>query len=195
MITPRSSAEQQFGRTPRRVFSAVFLVALAMFCMGAEPVTPLKVAVTPVPSRFDGFLQQTGNIRVVFSDGHSETWTENGNAILPKMSSRGDIGWVELDKTQVDVERKNRRGRDKVVIRLYNGIRREFVMRADIPFISNWEFAEEEAAISVEVSGYHGPRSYFEYDLGSGELKNEINGYVPPDALPAWARQVSAKNE
>src|SRR5205814_7325243 len=96
-----------------------------------------------------------------------------------------------LDKTQIDVAAKNRHGRDKLLIQLHTGARREFFMEADNPFISNWNLAENDTAVSIEVSGYHGPRSYLEYDLQTGQTKDQIIGYVSPETLPAWAKQIS----
>jgi hypothetical protein len=171
---------------------ATLIAAVAMVGIAnTSAPTPLSVAMIPVPSRFDSFLAQTGNIQVTFSDGHTEMWTQSGNAILPRKSRRGDIGWVELDKRQIDVAAKNRRGQDKLVVRLHDGVRREFTMNADIPFIRNWSFAENDTAVSIQMSGYHGAASYIEYDLRTGQAKDQIIGYVSPETLPAWAKQVS----
>ncbi|MEY2484215.1 MAG: hypothetical protein QOK24_2743 [Verrucomicrobiota bacterium] len=192
MLTPSENALRWLKKNRWGVGSAIMLTILAGMCIANDSrPAPRSVAVVPAPSKFDAFMVQTGNIKVTFVDGHAEMWTENGNAILPKISYRGHIGWVELDKSQIDIATKNRAGQDKLVIRLNDGARREFVMTRDTPFIANWSFADDDTAVSVLVSGHHGPRSYVEYDLRSGRVKGEIAGYASYETLPTWAKQVS----
>ncbi len=56
---------------------------------------PKSAVVVPTPEDRDSLL---GNIKVVFTDAHSEMWTKGGNCGTPHVSRKGDIGWSRQDK-------------------------------------------------------------------------------------------------
>ena len=157
---------------------------------------PKKVSVITVPSPYDAFLVQTGNIRVTFSDGSSQFLTNDGNCLLPRISVRGEIGWVRLDKTSVDLHRQTRqkrRGIDAVVVRFWNGKVKEFIPDEEFPFIGDWKFGDRGKSIVIQSSGHHGPRTYYRFDLQTGAMKDSIETYVPYEQLPLWAKPIAER--
>jgi hypothetical protein len=156
--------------------------------------SPEKVDIVIVPSAYDDFLMKTGDIRVTFSDGPSELLTKEGNCALPRISPRGEIGWLRVDKTNIDVQQKNRRGVDAVVVRLPDGTTKEFVAGPQAPFIGSWKFGDRGKSIVIQSSSYHGPRFYVRYDLETGKVKDKINTYEPYEQLPLWAKPLARED-
>jgi hypothetical protein len=152
---------------------------------------PMSATVVVVPSEFDNFMIQTGNIQITFPDGHSEVWTTEGDCASPRVTSKGDVGWIRVDKSKVDSLAKNRIGEDKVIIQLFDGRRKEFPPHPAAPFIGNWKFADNNTAVAIQSSGYHGPSFYIKYDLYSGKVVERISNYVPLSRLPSWAKEIS----
>jgi hypothetical protein len=183
---PNAPSETQVKGSPTRAS----LVQLSVAEVSAKP-KPTSATVVVVPSGFDTFMLQTGNIQVTFSDGHSELLTAEGDCISPRISSNGDIGWVRVDKSKVDFVAKNREGEDEVTVQLADGKRKEFAANLTAPFIGNWSFADGNSAVAIQSSAYHGPRFYRKYDLVTGKLVDEITAYVPYNKLPVWAKQIS----
>jgi hypothetical protein len=74
----------------RFVTSAAVAVAVAALAAAASPDNPPKRAsIVIVPSRFDHFLIQTGDVKVTFRDGRSEVWTHTGDCHDVKVSPEG----------------------------------------------------------------------------------------------------------
>ena len=85
-------------------FTAGFVVTLTLASsIAAESprATPKSVSIVIVPSQFDTFLVQTGNVNATFRDGHTEVWTHEGDCLMAKLSRRGNVGWVRIDKKSV----------------------------------------------------------------------------------------------
>ena len=136
------------------------------------------------------------NIKVSFSDGSSQFLTNEGNCRLPRISARGEIGWLRLDKTGVDLQRQTRqksRGIDAVVVRLRNGTVKEFMPDEEFAFIGDWKFADRGKSIVIQSSGHHGPRTYWRFDLQTGVMKDSIETYVPYEQLPHWAKPIAER--
>ncbi|HZQ18308.1 MAG TPA: hypothetical protein VFA90_06270 [Terriglobales bacterium] len=167
------------------------VVAAAFGATVPQKAKPISASVVAVPSTFDSFMIQTGNIRVTFSDGHSELLTTDGNCTSPQISDNGLIGWIWVDKSKVDLAAMNREGRDTVVIQLPNNGRKEFAPNAAGPFIGRWSFVDGGRAVAIQSSGYHGPSLYIEYDVSTGKVIDHVDQYVPYDQLPSWAKQIS----
>jgi hypothetical protein len=155
---------------------------------------PKSADVIVVPSIYDDFMIKTGNIRVKFADGHSEVLTTEGNYASPRVSPDGKIGWLRVDKSNVDLRQKNRRGADAVIVRLPDGTTKEFFADAQAPFIGNWKFTAGGKSVAIESSSYHGPAFYVLYDIKSGKAKDNINRYVPYENLPAWAKPLAIEH-
>lgn len=173
-----------------RVFIAVIAVAASVVASSPN-AKPKSAVIKTVPSPFDDFMIQTGNVEVQFSDGTSELWTTEGNCVSTEVSRKGCVGWIQIDKSKVDVVAKNRQGEDKVVIRCPDGSRREFTGDPEAPFIGKWGFADNDTAVTIQSSAYHGPRHYLKYDLNTHKVKDEIATYVPYEELPSWAKRIS----
>jgi len=173
-----------------RVFTTVLAVGVSIAVVSSI-AKPKSAVVNVVPSPYDDFLVRTGNIEVRFSDGTSAVWTAGGNCTSPHVSSKGCVGWIEVDKSKVDVEAKNRHGEDKVIIRCVDGSQKEFTGSAEAPFIGKWEFADNNTAVAIQSSSYHGPRHYIKYDIHTHKVKEDIATYVPYEELPSWAKRIS----
>jgi hypothetical protein len=163
----------------------------ASIAAGSQNSRPLSASIVIVPSALDNFMIQTGNVRVTFSDGHSEVLTAEGNCAWPRVSLDGDVGWIRVDKSKVDLAAKNRKGEDKVIVHMADGGRKEFAPNPEAPFISNWSFADNGKAVAIQSSGYHGSAFYIKYDISKGKAIDEIDQYVPCKELPSWARAIS----
>ena len=173
-----------------RVFTIVLAVGVSIAAASSN-AKPESAIVKIVRSTLDDFLIRTSNVEVRFSDGTSAVWTTAGNCTLPHVSLKGCVGWIEVDKSKVDVVAKNRRGEDKVIIRCVDGSRKEFTGDPEAPFIGKWEFADNDTAVAIQSSAYHGPRHYIKYDINTHKVKEEIATYVSYQELPSWARRIS----
>jgi hypothetical protein len=155
---------------------------------------PEAAEVVAVPSVYDDFMVRTGNIRVKFQDGHLEVLTQEGNCISPQISHDKKVGWLRIDKTQVNLQQRNRRGVDALVIRYRDGTTKEFFADSQAPFIGKWGFADGGKLVAIQSSSYHGPLHYVLYDIQSGKVQDKIDIYVPYRELPAWAKPLAQEN-
>ena len=154
------------------------------------PVVPVKAKLEIVPSAFDDFLIPTGNVKVIFSDGHAETWTKDGFATKPYVSSFGAVGWITVDKSHVDLVRRIAKGRDALIIQMESGERKRFESNPEAPLIQNWCFIDNTFSIAIESRGYHGPAYYILYDLKTNKKLAEVTEYKPFEDLPNWAQSI-----
>ena len=153
---------------------------------------PKEASIKLVPSRYDGLITRTGNVEVVFGDGHKQVWTHDGNCHSVRVSNQGDVGWIRIDKQHIG-ERLQRVGKDSLVVRRIDGTFEEFSAYPPSPdntnwFILDWRFAEDGSAVILRSMGYHGPPSFVEYALASGKVEKTCEGYTPYNRLPAWAK-------
>jgi hypothetical protein len=180
---------------PGTRFATTVLSLLTLEAVSAaEPVLPIprQASIVIVPSRFDAFLIQTGDVRVTFSDGRDELLTHSGDCHDAKVSPKGNVGWVRVDKKSVDVERMRITGRDTLVIRLLDGRFKEFPPFDENVCIMDWRFADADAAVVVRSMGYHGPSSYVKYEVTTGRvLGSRGPSYTPYDELPSWAKPLA----
>ncbi len=164
-------------------FTAGFVVTLTLASsIAAESprATPKSVSIVIVPSQFDTFLVQTGNVNATFRDGHTEVWTHEGDCLMAKLSRRGNVGWVRIDTKSVDIERKDILGKDSLVIRLLDGTAKEFPPTDDNVNIMNWAFADHDTTVIVRSMGHHGPSSYVKYEISTGRVIADVGCYTPP---------------
>jgi hypothetical protein len=158
----------------------VFLIPLAVLLMGST-VLPKSAAI--VDKRPMDPREPTGNVKVTFTDGHSEKWTTLGKAMMPRVSSSGLVGWTPFHA-------RNFRGypmNDTVRICWPDGKHRDFAADFTYPFIEAWDFTNHDATVVIKSRGLHGPADYDEYDLASGKLIGHAHGDFGKD-LPDWAR-------
>ena len=160
----------------------VLAVLLAMVLTGAAALPKSASVVDKNPSSLGGY--PIGNIRVIFTDGHSEKWTKLGRALLPGVSSTGLVGWAAF-------KIRNDRGwpvDDTLRICWPDGRHEDFA--SGCPFIEAWNFAGNDAAVVIKSRGSHGSADYDEYDLASGKLIGHAHGLFGKN-LPIWAQPFS----
>jgi hypothetical protein len=155
-----------------------------------EQSDPKSVTVIEVPSAADSVVRRTGNVSVTYADGHSKSITSEGNCMSPKISRDKKIGWVRVDKSDVDLFKEIRRGIDAVVVLMQGGETKQFLPDSEAPFIGRWQFAKGGKCVAIESSSYHGPRHYSLHDIETAKVLESIEDYVPNKQLPAWARSL-----
>jgi hypothetical protein len=72
----------------------VLLVLAATPIAGTATPKPESVSIIDVPSERRDHGSSIGNIKVRFSDGHSEVWTSLGRCMYAHVSSTGLVGWT-----------------------------------------------------------------------------------------------------
>jgi hypothetical protein len=162
--------------------------------IAADRALPTQASIVIVPSEFDQFVTPTGNVRVTFSDTHTEVWTQSGDCRDAHVSPKGDVGWVRAERTKVDRENMRVSGRDFLDLRLLDGTARELSPLADVPdarFIEEWRFTNRGATVVIRAHGYHGPALYLKYAVPSGKLVDHVGTYRPFAELPAWAKSIA----
>lgn len=181
-----------------RVVTNIVIAALALLVLASsgavEPSrsSPKRASLVIVPSPYDSFLVQTGNVKVTFRDGHTELWTHDGDCREVKTSSKGNVGWIRLDKKSVDVQRKDIDGKDSLVVRLLDGRVKEFSPFDGNVSIEEWRFADNDTAIIMRSMGRHGPSSYVKYEISSGRVIDSRGPYYTPSReLPSWAKPIA----
>jgi hypothetical protein len=153
---------------------------------------PKSASIVTVPSAYDDFLISTGNVKVTFSDGHREVWTHSGDCHDVKVSARGTIGWIRMDKKHVDTHRMMLVGKDSLVVRLPDGKVREFSPYDENVGIMDWRFADDGKAVVIRSMGFHGLSSYAKYETSTGHLIDARGpNYTPYDKLPSWAKPLA----
>ena len=181
---------------PRRslYIATVIIAAAAGLVTAADHAVPARVSIDLVPSEFDDFAPPRGNVRVTFRDKHTEVWTHGGDCRNPRLSPKGDVGWVRAEKTSIDRQNMRVSGTDFLSLRLRGGTVRELSPLDDVPdarFIEEWRFADGGATVVVRAHGYHGPAFYVKYDVQTGRAVDYIGTYEPFSQLPPWAKRIA----
>jgi hypothetical protein len=180
-------------KATRLVIKASLLFALAALAVAASPrPTPQSASIVIVPSPYDDFLILTGDVKVTFSDGHNELWTQSGDCHDVKVSAMASVGSIRIDKKHVDTRRMMKTGKDCLVVRSPDGKVKEFPPFAENVGILEWRFADDGKVIIVKSMGFHGPASYAKYELSTGNLIDSRGPtYTPYDKLPLWAKPLA----
>jgi hypothetical protein len=153
----------------------------------AEPSVPKSAEVVDIPAKMAEEGIKSGNIKVTFSDGHSEIVTRQSNCDKPRVDSGGLVGWVHFS----GLDRRNYALDDIVQLRLLDGSIKEFKPHPEAPFIQEWGFADNGSSIVIQSMQHHGPPYYIKYDIKSGRSTGTVNQYLPYDKLPKWAQPFS----
>src|SRR5438067_1719873 len=85
------------SRYPFAVRSRLFipLLIIGVTAFAASPLAkPQDVSIVDVPAERRDYATHIGNIKVWFTDGHTEMWTEDGRCLIPHTSSAGYVGWT-----------------------------------------------------------------------------------------------------
>ena len=61
---------------------------------------PISAEVVDIPAAQAQFGIKAGNIKVSFSDGHTEVWTHSGDCRSAKVSPKGNVGWIRIAKRE-----------------------------------------------------------------------------------------------
>jgi hypothetical protein len=168
------------------------IVLAASLFAGSSDSIPKSASIVIVFSPYDEFLVPTGDVKVTFSDGRSEVWTHSGDCHDVKVSTRGSVGWIRMDKKHVDTHRMMLTGKDSLVVRLPDGKIKEFAPYDENVGIMDWRFVDGGKTIVVRSMGFHGPSSYANYDISTGRLIDACGPtYTPYDKLPLWAKPLA----
>ena len=157
------------------------LVIAALFA-----TSPLPKSASIIPSDDQFGIYAMGDVRVVFSDHHTELWTREGRAMLPAVSSTGLVGWtVVMTDNNLGMHQN-----DQLRVCWPDGHYRDFPV--DMPFIEKWAFSPDGSKVILRFRGTHGPENFAEYEVATGIKLHEADG-VMNDEVPVWAR-VLGKN-
>jgi len=160
----------------------------------AEASTAKDVSIMPVSSRSEG--GETGNVKVTFSDGHTEMLTHTGDCYKAKVSAKGKIGWIGIGKTESSFGRSMKVGKDSLVVRLPDATTKKFPPFEENVCIMDWRFTDDDKTLIVRSMGYHGPSSYVQYDLATGKVIDSRGpNYTPYAKLPTWAKPLAYPDE
>ena len=159
----------------------ILLIAAAVCAASSPSPVPRSASVVPVLSEQRDYGIPIGNIKVQFSDGHSELWTKDGRSLLPHVSRSGVVGWSRFVSRNVYGEPFNN------LLRIHPPDRpsREFQVGR---FIEDWGFSDDGVSVSIKCRGRHGPSYLYQYEIGTGKLLDSITRSVPYDGLPEWAK-------
>jgi hypothetical protein len=162
----------------------------------ADPEGTVKDVMIIVVPRAEG--RETGNVKVTFSDGHTEILTHMGDCYNAKVSPQGNVGWISVGKSEnvPGPRRTIQTGKDSVVVRLVDGKTKNFPPLGENRFIMDWRFADDDKTLIVRSMGYHGPSSYVQYDLASGKMIDSRGpSYTRYAELPRWAKPLAHPDE
>ena len=172
------------------ISSSLSFVLAASFLADSHHPIPKSASIVVVP--YDEFLVPTGNVKVIFADGHSELWTHGGDCHAVKLSGSGSVGWIRMDKKSVDTHRMMLTGKDSLIVRTANGELKEFPPFDENVGIMEWRFADDGRVIIVKSMGFQGPASYAKYEVSTGRLLDSRGpSYTPYDSLPSWAKPLA----
>jgi hypothetical protein len=172
-------------------FSTVLVTVAACSHAYAADQAPKRATLVIVPSPYDSFLVQTGNVKVTFRDGHTELLTDEGDCLDVKISAKGNVGWVQIDKKSVDTKRMTISGKASLVVRLFDGTVKKFPPFEENVSIEDWRFADHDSAVIMRSMGHHGPSSYVKYAISTGRIIDSRSGYIPNRQLPSWAKPIA----
>ena len=173
------------------IIACAVLLATRSIAGAAEQRLPKRASIIVVPSRYDGYVVKTGNVKVTFSDGHAEVWTHSGDCYNVKISPKGNVGWIRIDKKKIDPRRMIVVGKDSLVVRRLDESIKTFPPFDENVSIMDWSFAGDTALI-IRSMGYHGPSSFVRYDLTSGDVIDSCGpNYIPYAKLPKWAKPLA----
>jgi hypothetical protein len=159
-------------------------IAALIFGSITSPAAPRDARIVEVPSQVSTSNHSIGNVKVLFSDGHTEMWTKLGKCEMPRVSKTGLVGWVRFD---------NGNDRDwppTCTLRVCgsDGKHKDFkAPDSQSPFIESWNFSKDGEAVLIEFQTRIGPSDYVEFGVRTGRILHEAPRHFGGD-LPSWAQ-------
>jgi hypothetical protein len=185
---PVSSLALRPWRAKKRVmklrFATLLLLLTASAFAKAPTARPKSVRIVDVPSQRRDYGTNIGNIKVRFSDGHSEVWTSLGRCMDAHASPNGLIGWTRYTDRNYQQQPVN----DTLRVRFLNGRIKDFLACPNGPFIEEWAFVANDSAVVIKSRGRHGPAYYIKYNLQTGKVMESVEGFPQYEQLPKWAQ-------
>jgi len=164
----------------RHLTKLLLLLAASAFA-GAPTAKPKSVTIIDVPRERRDYGTNIGNIKVRFSDGHSEVWTSFGRCMYAHVSPTGLVGWTRYTERNDYGEPVNNILRVRFPDRSVKDFRHG-------PFIEDWAFADSDSAVIIKSRGRHGPAHYIKYSLRTGQVIDSVGLSTPYDRMPTWAQ-------
>jgi hypothetical protein len=168
----------------KRHFLKLLLLLTASAFAGAPTAKPKSVTIIDVPRERRDHGTNIGNIRVRFSDGHSEVWTSLGKCMYAHVSPNGLVGWTRYTERNDYQEPVN----NILRIHFLDGTIKDFQAYPNGPFIEEWAFTDSDSAVVIKSRGRHGPAYYIKYSLRTGKVIESVEVSTPYDRLPNWAQ-------
>lgn len=151
------------------------------FWLIASVALPKSAAIVDSTTSFGG--DPIGNVKVTFTDGHTEMWTLQGKCQDPNVSSTGLVGWTRYTTLiGPDYPEFN-----DLRVCWPDGHYKDYMAPADYPFIEQWNFADSDANVIVKTRAGHGPAYFMKYELATGKLLDHVFA-TDVKVLPAWAQ-------
>jgi hypothetical protein len=173
---------------PVRFWLSLFLTSAAV-AAESPSAKPQSASIVVIPSKFDGVVVQTGNVKVTFADLHTEVWTRDGDSRDVRISRYGNVAWVHVPKETLDTRRMMIAGKDVLVVRLVSGKTRRFLPYRENVGIEDWQFSDQDKAVVIRSMGHHGPSSFVKYAIETGKIIDAVGpSYTPYNKLPSWAK-------
>ena len=161
----------------------VLLVLAVTPVAGTATPKPERVSIVDVPSERRDSVSNIGNIKVRFSDGHSEVWTSDGRCMYALVSPTGLVGWT----LYISRNDYGRPVNSILRVRFLSGQIKDFEAP---PYIEKWGFADNDSAVIIKARGGlpNAPAYYVKDSLDTGKLLESVDFCTPNDQLPEWAQ-------
>jgi hypothetical protein len=166
-----------------RLVTLLLLLTASAFA-DTPTAKPKSVAIIDVPRERRDYGTNIGNIKVRFSDGHSEVWTSLGRCMYAHASPNGLVGWTRYTERNDHQEPVN----DTLRVRFLDGRIKDFQAYSNGPFIEEWAFADNDSAVVIKSRGRHGPAYYIKHSLRTGNIIESVEVSTPYERLPKWAQ-------
>ncbi len=165
------------------------LLFLASGLAGVAAERPVAAEMVDVPAERRDYGMPIGNVRVTFADGHTEMWTRLGRCMELRRSASGLVGWSRYTTRNAHGEPVNN------VLRVMVTNSRWQDFQTELPFIRDWDFAEEDESVVVVSGGRHGAGIMQCFSLKTGKLTGTVNEATKKEKMPEWARKFLEKRE
>jgi hypothetical protein len=166
----------------------LFVAIVSAFDAFADPVAEPKTAeIVDIPAKFADSRTPPGNVKITFTDGHTETLTHEGNCMEPRVLAGGIVGWTHFTA----LDQRGSLLNNTLQLRFPDGRTKEFKPNHEAPFIMDWGLADQGSSVVIVSMQHHGHPYFIRYDLKSGRITGTVNIYLPYDKLPPWAQPLS----